>query len=95
MRYLLFNPQSSSQCPMKSKTHCDKVRSFALPAHSPATDVTEMLEMLLALDRSVVEVSMQLYRVDRSERRKMRSQNRRLHAAVRHQFPRFLKISRH
>lgn len=79
---------------MKSKTQSDNVTHRALQAHSPSTDVAEMLEMLFALDRSVVEVSMQLYSVDRRERQKMRSQNRRLHAAVRHQLPRLLKFPR-
>jgi hypothetical protein len=51
----------------------------------------ELLEVLLALDRSVVEVSMQLYNLSQSDRRRMRSDNRRLHAFVRHQFPRLLK----
>ena len=45
--------------------------------------------MLLALDRMVVEVSMQLYNLNRSERSRMRRQNRRrLHrqpgAVIRH-----------
>jgi hypothetical protein len=46
------------------------------------------IDLLLALDRMVVEVSMQLYNVDQGDRSRMRRQNRRLHAAVRRQFPR-------
>ncbi len=53
-----------------------------------------MLEILLALDRSIVEVSMQLYNVDQSDRRTMRAENGRLHDAFRTQFPRFLKAAR-
>ena len=54
----------------------------------------EMLEILLALDRSVVEVSMQLYNLDQRDRRAMRSQNRRLHAAFRDHFPDLLRTAR-
>ncbi len=57
-------------------------------------DPAEMLEILLALDRSIVEVSMQLYNVDQNDRRTMRVQNGRLHDAFRTQFPRFLKAAR-
>jgi len=78
---------------MKSKSHPDKVKDRSLRAHSSSTNLDEMLETLFALDRSVVEVSMQLYSVGRRERQKMRSQNRRLHAAVRHQLPRLLELA--
>lgn len=57
-------------------------------------DPGEMLEMLLALDRSLVEVSMQLYNIDRRSRSKMRRENRRLHSAMRNQLPRLLKSAR-
>ena len=50
-----------------------------------------MLEDLFVLDRMLVEVSMQLYNVNRRERSKMRAQNRRLHAAVRKQLPQLIK----
>jgi hypothetical protein len=53
-----------------------------------------MLDILLALDRMVVEVSMQLYNVERRDRSKMRLQNRRLHAVVREHIPRLFKRSR-
>jgi hypothetical protein len=51
----------------------------------------QMLEDLFALDQMVVEVSMQLYNVNRRERSKMRAQNRRLHAAVRRHIPQLIK----
>lgn len=49
------------------------------------------LEVLFALDRMVVEVSMQLYNVDDRDRARMRRENRRLHAALRQHFPSLLK----
>lgn len=58
------------------------------------TDPREMLEMLFALDRSLVEVSMQLYNIDRRSRSEMRRENRRLHRAMRNQLPRLLKSAR-
>lgn len=60
----------------------------------PESDPGEMLEMLLALDRSLVEVSMQLYNVDRRSRSEMRRDNQRLHTAMRNQLPRLLKSAR-
>jgi hypothetical protein len=60
----------------------------------PENDPGEMLEMLLALDRSLVEVSMQLYNVDPRGRSEMRRDNRRLHSAMRNQLPRLLKSAR-
>lgn len=61
---------------------------------APETDPGEMLEMLLALDRSLVEVSMQLYNVDHRSRSEMRRDNQRLHTAMRDQLPRLLKSAR-
>lgn len=58
------------------------------------TDPREMLEMLFALDRSLVEVSMQLYNIDRRSRSEMRRENRRLHRAMRNQLPQLLKSAR-
>ncbi len=60
----------------------------------PAKDPERMLDVLLALDRMVIEVSMQLYNINRRERSRMRRQNRHLHAAVRAHLPRLLKTSR-
>ena len=56
-------------------------------------DPKEMLDVLLALDRMLVEVSMRLYNVPGHDRSTVRKQNRRLHAAVRQQLPRLLKAS--
>ena len=53
-----------------------------------------MLDALLALDTMVVEVSMKLYHVESRDRALMRSQNRRLHAAVRQHLPRIFQRSR-
>jgi len=60
----------------------------------PQSDPRQMLDVLLALDRMLVEVSMRLYNVPRHDRLSMRKQNRHLHAAVREQLPRLLKRSR-
>ena len=51
-----------------------------------------MLDVLLALDRMLVEVSMRLYNVPRHDRLTMRKQNRHLHAAVRQHLPRLLNV---
>jgi len=47
------------------------------------SDPNEMLDILLALDRRVVELSMRLYNIPRRDRSVMRAQSRRLHDAVR------------
>jgi hypothetical protein len=57
---------------------------------SAANDPKHLLENLLVLDRMLVEVSMQLYNVNRRERSRMRQQNRRLHATVRKHLPRLI-----
>jgi hypothetical protein len=57
-------------------------------------DANEMLDVLLTLDRMLVEVSMRLYNVPGRERSTVRKQNRRLHAAVRQHLPRLLKPAR-
>jgi hypothetical protein len=54
-------------------------------------DPQQMLDLVMAMDRMLMEVSMQLYNVDRGERSQLRRQNRRLHAAVRAHLPRLLK----
>jgi len=61
---------------------------------APEGDPSEMLELFLALDRSLVEVSMQLYSIDRRGRSQMRRDHRRLHTAMRNQLPRLLKSAR-
>jgi len=48
---------------------------------------TQMLDVLLALDRMVIEVSMRVYNLPRRDRSVMREQNRRLHDAVREHVP--------
>lgn len=57
-------------------------------------DASEMLDVLLTLDRMLVEVSMRLYNIPQRDRFTMRAQNRRLHDAVRQHLPRLLKPSR-
>jgi hypothetical protein len=80
---------------MKAVSPSDRRRHRTFQKREPQQkDPAEMLEILLALDRSIVEVSMQLYNVDQSDRRTMRAQNGRLHDAFRTQFPRFLKAAR-
>ena len=71
-----------------AKTHC------RISRNETAIDPSQMLDVLLALDRMVVEVSMHLYNVGRQDRSQIRHSNRRLHAAVRKQLPRLLKRSR-
>ncbi len=58
------------------------------------SDPYKVLDILLALDRMVVEFSMRKYNVSRRDRFTMRAQNRRLHDAVREHLPRFLEPSR-
>jgi hypothetical protein len=55
------------------------------------SDLNQMLDILLAFDRSVVESSMRLYKVPRHDRVAMRAQNQRLHRALRESLPRLLK----
>ena len=61
------------------------------PAPSPQrADLDNLLDILLALDRSVVELSMHVYNVAPGQQLAMREQNRRLHDAVRKRLPRSL-----
>ena len=53
-------------------------------------ELDRMLEIMLAFDRSVVELSMGLYNLPGHERDKMRRHNRRLHHALRQRLPRLL-----
>lgn len=55
-----------------------------------AREYNQLLDVLLALDRTVVELSMHAYNVPRNHQAAMREQNRRLHNAVRERVPRFL-----
>jgi hypothetical protein len=52
-----------------------------------------MMDVLLALDRMLVEVSMRLYNVPRHEQLAMRKQNWHLHKTVRQHLPSLLKRS--
>jgi hypothetical protein len=56
-------------------------------SHHRGTDPRQRMELLLALDRMLVEVSMRLYNLPRHEQLAMRKQNRHLHRAVREQLP--------
>lgn len=69
----------------------NKRRRRKLPAPSPnGTDLDSLLDILLALDRSVVELSMHVYNVAPGQQLAMREQNQRLHDAVRKRLPRSL-----
>jgi hypothetical protein len=57
------------------------------------SDLHPALDMLLELDRMVVELSMGIYNLPRRERFIMRAQNRRLHQAVREHLPRITQLS--
>lgn len=76
-------------CPM---TQREQKRSHT--SHHRGTDPRQMMDVLLALDRMLVEVSMRLYNLPQHEQSAMRKQNRHLHRAVREQLPRLLKSSR-
>ena len=55
-----------------------------------AADLDNFLNAFRALDRTVVEISMNVYKVPRRDRAAMREQHRRLHDLVRERLPRFL-----
>jgi hypothetical protein len=54
------------------------------------SDLDNLMNILLALDRTVVELSMHVYQIPRGHQLAMREQNRRLHEAVRQRLPRSL-----
>jgi len=56
----------------------------------PEAESNDALDILLALDRFVLELSMRLYNIPRRERLTVRKQNRRLHGAVRKHMPQLL-----
>ena len=58
-----------------------------------ASESNNALDVFLAMDRFVVELSMRVYDVPRNERSLMRKQNRRLHGALRRHLPRLLRPS--
>jgi len=55
-----------------------------------AADLNKLLSALRALDRTVVEISMRIYKVPRRDRAAMLKQQRCLHDMVRERLPRFL-----
>lgn len=57
-------------------------------------ELQRMLDLFLAVDRGVVEFSMNIYNLSRRDRIAMRKQNRRLHHALREEFPQLLRTSR-
>jgi len=65
------------------KLRCDGVR---------ASDVDRLLNALWALDRTVVEIAMNMYKIPRRDRAAMREQHRLLHDTVRERLPRFLYL---
>jgi hypothetical protein len=70
--------------------HLRKLRTQGvLPA-----DVNKLLEALRILDRSVVEISMRIYKVPRRHRAVMRKQHRILHDTIRRRLPQFLSTTR-
>jgi len=60
-----------------------KMRSHGVQAN----EVHKLLNALLALDRTLVEFSMDLYKVPRRDRAAMRRLHRRLHSTVRERLP--------
>ena len=55
-----------------------------------ASDLEKLLNALRALDRTVVEISMHVYKVPRRDRAAMLEQHRRLHDMIRERLPLFL-----
>jgi hypothetical protein len=88
MRYFLQSRYSPMTQPDSRGVR--RLRDASLIQREPEN----MLDVLLALDRMLVEVSMRLYKVPHNDRAAMRKQNRRLHSAVREHLPRLLKPSR-
>ncbi len=70
---------------MTKRNKAKRRESRSLLSHRGDPD--GMLDILLALDRSMVEFSMGLYNVPRRDRALMREQNRRLHRALRNHPP--------
>jgi hypothetical protein len=67
-----------------------KLRNQFLRQRNPS----DIMDVLLELDRMVVEISMRIYNVPQADRLTMRKQNRHLHDTVRTHLPRLLKRSR-
>jgi len=61
---------------------------------SGESDPNTLVEILLALDRIVVELAMRTHNLPRRTRVIMREENRRLHDMLREHLPRFLELGR-
>jgi hypothetical protein len=69
----------------------DKQTQRKLPSDGTrATNLDAFLNAFRTLDRTVVEISMKVYKVPRRDRAAMLEQHRRLHDMVRKRLPRFL-----
>jgi hypothetical protein len=73
--------------------HNKDERKKLLARSASVRDLGNLLDILLALDRSVVELSMHVYNVSPGHQLAMREQNRCLHDAVRKRLPR--SMSKH
>ena len=71
------------------KGQWQKLRPHSLQAN----DVDKLLHALRALDRTVVEISMHIYKIPQRDQMAMREQHRRLHDSIRERLPRFLSNS--
>ena len=69
-----------------AKQQLRKLRSRGIPA----SQVDKFLNAFRALDRTVVEMSMHIYKIPRRDRAAMLKQHRRLHDTVRRRLPRLL-----
>jgi hypothetical protein len=72
------------------KARTTKWRKASTPTLHRA-ELEKLLEILSACDRGVVEFSMGLYNVPRSDRVTLRRQNRRLHRALKSYLPQLLQ----
>lgn len=72
--------QPNTQRPRKRRYH----------GNVPVTEVNKFLNAFRALDRTVVEISMHIYKVPQHHRAAMLKQHRRLHDTVRKRLPRLL-----
>ncbi len=84
------NLRTMNPIPQDNKTRTRKLQDAPLSGTSPK----EKLDVLLALDRMLIEVSMRLYNVSQSDQLTMRKHNQHLHNAVRAHLPRLIKRSR-
>jgi len=73
-----------------AKARTAKLRKASTPMLH-RVELEKLLEILSACDRGVVEFSMGLYNVPRSDRAIVRRQNRRLHRALKSYLPQLLQ----